>query len=252
MRKPKITVIGAGDVGAATARRLARRRLGEVVVVDLDHGTPSAPGRDDAVRAGDYDATAGSDVLVVAAGSARAPGMSPDEPLDAIVRVVSEAVSRAVRKSRDSIIIMVSEPVDVMCEAARRVSGFPRERVIGVAESLDPALVRAFTAVDRGAAREVAPGLGPGRADEALAASAVEIVDAIVNDRKQIRPCFVYLQGEFGVTGVFVGVPARLGAAGLEGFADLPLTADERAQLQRSAAAAAARSAGLPADLEQG
>jgi malate dehydrogenase len=251
MRKPKITVIGAGDVGAATARRLARRRLGEVVVVALPGGAPAAPDRDGTVRAGDYDAAAGSDVIVVAVGPARAPGLNRDEPLDAGARVVSEAVSRAVRKSRDSIIVMISAPVDVMCEAARRASGFPRERVIGVAEALDPALVRAFGTADPDASREIAAGPEPGPADEAPAASAVEIVDAIVNDRKRIRPCFVYLQGEFGVTGVFVGVPARLGAAGLEGVADLALTGDERAQLQRSAAAAAARSAGLPADLGQ-
>ncbi len=251
MRKPKITVIGAGDVGAATARRLARRRLGEIVVVELDHAAPAAADHGGGVRAGDYDATAGSDVLIVAAGSARAPAASRGEPLDAIVRAVSEAVSRAVRKSRDSIIIMVSEPVDVMCEVARRVSGFPRERVIGVAEALDPALVRASAAAEPGASRGIARRPEPDAADERPAARTVEIADAIVNDGKKIRPCFVYLQGEFGVTGVFVGVPARLGAAGLEGFADLPLTADERAQLRRSAAAAAARSAKLPADLGQ-
>ncbi len=309
MRKPKITVIGAGNVGATTALRLVEGRLGDVVLLDVVEGIPQGKALDlsqaapvvhhDCALVGtnDYDATAGSDIVIVTAGLARKPGMSRDDLQDANAEVVVECVSRAVRKSRDSIIIMVTNPLDVMCEAARRASGFPRERVIGMAGILDTARMRAFIAAELGVStesvfalvlgghgdgmvplpryttvsgvplpellpadrieaivRRTAQGggeivklLGTGSAYYAPAAGVFEMVDSIVGDRKKILPCAVYLKGEFGLTDVFVGVPAKLGAAGMEGVFELELTAEERALLHRSAGDVRAQCAKLAA-----
>jgi len=166
MKKAKITVIGAGNVGATTAMRLAEGRLGDVVVVDLLEGVPQGKALDlyqaapvvhhDCLVVGtnDYEATAGSDVVVMTAGLARKPGMSRDDLQDANAKVVGECISGVARGSRDSVIIMVTNPLDVMCEVARLVSGFPRERVIGMAGILDTARMRAFIAMEMGVSAE--------------------------------------------------------------------------------------------------
>ena len=160
MKKPKITVIGGGNVGATTAQRLAEGHLGDVVLVDIVEGMPQGKSLDlyesapvihhdcMVVGANDYDATAGSDIIVMTAGLARKPGMSRDDLQDANAKIVADAIGRAVKVSRDAIIIMVTNPLDVMCEVARRVSGFPRERVFGMAGILDTARMRAFIAME--------------------------------------------------------------------------------------------------------
>ncbi len=311
MKKPKITVIGAGNVGATTAQRLAEGQLGDVVLVDIVGGVPQGKALDlyqaapvvhhDCMLLGanDYDATEGSDIIVMTAGLARKPGMSRDDLRDANAQVVAECISRAVRKSRDSIIIMVTNPLDVMCEVARRVSGFPRERLFGMAGILDTARMRAFIAMELGVStesvfalvlgghgdsmvpipryttvsgvplpellpkerieeivRRTAQGggeivklLGTGSAYYAPAAGVYEMVDSIVKDRKKILPCAVYLQGEFGLKDVYVGVPAKIGIRGVEGVFELKLTADEQALLHKSAGDVAAQAAKLPAAL---
>ncbi|HLE61471.1 MAG TPA: malate dehydrogenase [Thermoanaerobaculaceae bacterium] len=311
MKKPKITVIGAGNVGATTAHRLAEGHLGDIVLVDVLEGVPQGKALDlyqaapvvhhDCLVAGanDYEATAGSDIIVMTAGLARKPGMSRDDLQDANAKIVAECISRAVRKSRDSIIIMVTNPLDVMCEVARRVSGFPRERVIGMAGILDTARMRAFIAMEMGVSTEsvfalvlgghgdsmvplpryttvsgvpvtellskerldaivqrTAQGGGEivkllktGSAYYAPAAGVYEMVDSVVRDRKKILPCAVYLQGEFGLKDVFVGVPCKLGAKGMEGVFEPKLSADEKALLHKSAGDVAAQIGKLPADL---
>ncbi len=310
MRKTKITVIGAGNVGATTAHRLAEGHLGDVVLVDVLEGVPQGKALDlyqaapvvhhdcMVVGANDYDATAGSDIVVMTAGFARKPGMSRDDLQDANAKVVAECISRVVRKSRDSIIIMVTNPLDVMCEVARRVSGFPRERVIGMAGILDTARMRAFIAMEMGVSTEsvfalvlgghgdsmvplpryttvsgvpitellakdridaivqrTAQGGGEivkllktGSAYYAPAAGVFEMVDSIVGDRKKVLPCAVYLQGEFGLNDVYVGVPAKLGSKGMEGVFEIKLTAEEKALLAKSAGDVASQAAKLPAN----
>jgi malate dehydrogenase len=314
MRKAKITVIGAGNVGATTAHRLAEGHLGDIVLVDVLEGVPQGKALDlyqaapvvhhdcAVVGANDYDATAGSDIIVMTAGLARKPGMSRDDLQDANAKVVAECISRAVRKSRDSIIIMVTNPLDVMCEVARRASGFPRDRVIGMAGILDTARMRAFIAMEMGVSTEsvfalvlgghgdsmvpltryttvsgvpipellpkerldaivqrTAQGGGEivkllktGSAYYAPAAGAFEMVDSIVKDRKKILPCSVYLQGEFGLKDVWVGVPCKLGSKGMEGIFPIKLTDEEKALLAKSAADVTAQMGKLPADLGKG
>jgi len=311
MNKPKITVIGAGNVGATTAQRLAEGHLGDVVLVDILEGVPQGKALDlyqsapvvhhDSMVVGfnDYAATAGSDIIVMTAGLARKPGMSRDDLQDANAKIVGDCISRAVRSSRDAIVIMVTNPLDVMCEVARRVSGFPRERVIGMAGILDTARMRAFIAMELGVSTEsvfalvlgghgdsmvplpryttvsgvplpellpqeridvivarTAQGGGEivkllktGSAYYAPAAGVYEMVDAIVKDRKKILPCSVYLQGEFGLRDVFVGVPAKLGINGMEGVFEPRLTEAELALLRGSAADVASQAGKLPADL---
>ena len=311
MKKAKITVIGAGNVGATTAHRLAEGRIGDVILVDVLEGVPQGKALDlyqaapvvhhdcSVVGTNDYEATAGSDIIVMTAGLARKPGMSRDDLQDANAKVVIECVSRAVRKSRDSIIIMVTNPLDVMCEVARRVSRFPRERVIGMAGILDTARMRAFIALEMGVSTdsvfalvlgghgdsmvplpryttvsgvplpellpkeridaivqrtaqgggEIVKLLKTGSAYYAPAAGVFEMVDSIAGDRKKILPCSVFLQGEFGLNDVYVGVPAKLGAKGMEGVFEVKLTPDEKARLAKSAADVVAQTAKLPADL---
>jgi malate dehydrogenase len=311
MKKPKITVIGAGNVGATTASRLAEGHLGDVVLVDVIEGMPQGKAldlyeaspvvhHDDmVVGANDYEATAGSDIIVMTAGLARKPGMSRDDLQDANCKIVADCIGRAARHSRDAILIIVTNPLDVMCEVARRVSGFPRERVIGMAGILDTARMRAFIAMEMNVSTEsvfalvlgghgdsmvplpryttvsgvpvtelltkerldaivqrTAQGGGEivkllktGSAYYAPAAGVFEMVDSIVKDRKKILPCAVYLQGEFGMKDVYVGVPAKLGAKGMEGVFELKLTAEEKALLEKSAGEVKAQIGKLPAEL---
>ncbi len=312
MRKPKITVIGAGNVGATTAMRLAEAQLGDVVLVDVVEGMPQGKALDlyqaapvvhhDSILVGtnDYGPTEGSDIVVMTAGLARKPGMSRDDLQDANAKIVAECMSRVAKTSRDAILIMVTNPLDVMCEVARRVTGFPRERVIGMAGILDTARMRAFIAMEMGVSTEsvfalvlgghgdsmvplpryttvsgvplpellpkerinaivqrTAQGGGEivkllktGSAYYAPAAGVWEMVDAILKDRKRILPCSVYLQGEFGLKDVWVGVPCKLGAKGMEGVFELKLTPEELAALHRSAADVKNQMNKLPARFE--
>ncbi len=296
----KITVVGAGNVGATTAQRLAEKSLGRtIVMVDVVEGIPQGKGLDQwqsapiegfdsrVIGTNGYEATAGSDVVVITAGIARKPGMSRDDLLTTnagIVRAVSEQVRAT---SPDAIVVVVSNPLDVMCHVAKHVTGFPRERVIGMAGVLDTARYRAFLAealdvsvrdiqamvlgghgdtmvplvsyttvsgipvtqlMDRATldaivqrtrdgGAEIVRHLKSGSAYYAPSAGAVEMVEAIVHDRKRILPCAAWLEGEYGLSGLFLGVPCKLGRRGLERVIEVALTDDERAALDRSAEA---------------
>jgi malate dehydrogenase len=296
----KITVVGAGNVGATTAQRIAEKQLARrVVMVDVAEGIPqgkaldqyqSAPieGFDSSViGTNGYAETAGSEVVVITAGIARKPGMSRDDLLATnagIVRQVSEQIKAT---SPDAIIVMVSNPLDVMCYVAKQVTGFPRERVLGMAGVLDTARYRAFLAEalevsvrdiqamvlgghgdtmvplvsyttvsgipvtqlldrqrldaivtrTRNGGAEIVKYLKTGSAYYAPSAAAVEMVQAIVRDEKRVLPCAAWLQGEYGMSGLFLGVPCKLGRRGLERILEVELTADERTALTKSAEA---------------
>ncbi|MFZ5787009.1 MAG: malate dehydrogenase [Acidobacteriota bacterium] len=311
MRRARITVIGGGNVGATTAHRLAESQLGDVVLLDVLEGVPQGKGLDltQAAPVVRHDCrvlgtnvvadTRDSDVIVMTAGLARKPGMSRDDLQEANARIVADALGKAVKISRDAVIIVVTNPLDVMCEVARRVSGFPRERVIGMAGILDTARMRAliareldcstesvfalvlgghgdamvplprFTTVSGVPITELLPReridaivektaqgggeivrlLKTGSATYAPAAGCWEMVESIVRDRKKILPCSAYLEGEFGLKGVFVGVPCRLGAAGMEGVFEPKLTPAELKLLHASAEGVRRQIAKLPSDL---
>jgi malate dehydrogenase len=294
----KITVVGAGNVGATTAQGLCRLELArDIVMVDVMEGVPigkgldqweSAPieGFDTRVRGtNEYEDTADSDIVVVTAGIARKPGMSREDLLNtnaSIVRSVSENIGRF---SPDSIVIMVSNPLDVMAHVCMQTTGFPRERVIGMAGVLDTARYRSFIALEldisvediqalvlgghgdtmvplasyttvsgiplsqllpreriaalvdraRTGGAEIVGLLKTGSAYYAPAAAVVQMVEAIVRDKKRILPCSAWLQGEFGMEGLFLGVPCKLGRNGLEKVIEVELTDEERAALGKSA-----------------
>ena len=296
----KITVVGAGNVGATTAQRIAEKELARrVVMVDVVEGVPQGKGLDQwqsapiegfdsrIVGTNGYEETAGSDVVVITAGIARKPGMSRDDLLNTnagIVRQVSEQVKQS---SPNAIVIVVSNPLDVMCYVAKQVTGFPRERVLGMAGVLDTARYRAFLAealdvsvrdiqamvlgghgdtmvplisyttvsgipvtqlIERGkldaivdrtrnGGAEIVKFLKTGSAYYAPSAGAVQMVEAIVNDQKRILPCAAWLEGEYGMSGLFLGVPCKLGRRGLEQVIEVQLTKDERAALEKSAEA---------------
>jgi malate dehydrogenase len=293
----KVTVIGAGNVGATTAQRIAEAGLADVVLVDIVEGLPQGKGLDlaeaapvvghDAAIVGtnDYAATAGSDVIVVTSGLARKPGMSRDDLLLKNAEIVGGVVKAAAAQSPDAILIVVTNPLDAMCHVALKASGFPRERVLGMAGVLDSARFRTFIALELGVSvkdvhafvlgghgdtmvplsrystvagvpitellpadrvqaledrtanggAEIVQLLGTGSAFYAPAASTYEMVDAILRDRKRVLPCAVLLQGEFGVRGLFVGVPVVLGRGGLERVFEIQLTPDEQAAFRKSA-----------------
>jgi malate dehydrogenase len=294
----KITVVGAGNVGATAAQGIARRELGrEVIMIDIMDGVPqgkgldqweSAPieGWDARVRGtNSYDDTAGSDIVVVTAGIARKPGMSREDLLKTnagIVRSVSEQIKAS---SPQAIVIMVSNPLDVMAHVCMQATGFPRERVIGMAGVLDTARYRSFIALEldisvediqalvlgghgdtmvplasyttvsgiplaqllpqdridalvdraRTGGAEIVSLLKTGSAYYAPAAAVVQMVEAIVRDKKRILPCSAWLQGEFGMRDLFLGVPCKLGRDGLEKVIEVELTEEERGALGRSA-----------------
>jgi malate dehydrogenase len=296
MRK-KVTVIGSGNVGATVAHRLADKNLADVVLIDILEGVPqgkaldlleSGPieGYDVRVRGtNDYADTANSDVVVMTAGFPRKPGMSRDDLLKANYDVVKGAIEKVVKHSPDCILIVVTNPLDAMAQTALKVSGFSRNRVIGMAGVLDTARYRAFIAEalnvsvqnvqgfvlgghgdtmvpvpryttvagipvselmpkeqldaiikrTRGGGAEIVNLLKTGSAYYAPSAAAVEMVEAIFNDRKKILPCAAYLDGEYGIRGLFVGVPVKLGAIGIEQVIEIKLTADEQKELQKSA-----------------
>jgi malate dehydrogenase len=298
MSRNRVSVIGAGNVGATAAQRIAEAGLADVVLIDIVEGLPQGKGLDLAEAApvmghdaritgtNDYADTAGSDIVVVTSGIARKPGMSRDELLATNAGIVRAVVEQAVKHSPNCILVIVTNPLDAMCHVALEASGFPRERVIGMAGVLDSARFRTFIAmelgvsvedthafvlgghgdtmvplprystvagipitelmtpervkalVDRtaGGGAEIVALLKTGSAYYAPAASTYEMVDAILRDRKRVLPCAALLQGEYGVNGLFVGVPVVLGAGGMERVIEIKLTADEQAAFSRSAA----------------
>ncbi len=298
MSARKITVVGAGNVGATAAQRIAEKELArEVVMIDIAEGIPQGKGLDQwesapiegfdsrVIGANDYDAAAGSDIFVVTAGIARKPGMSRDDLLKTnagIVKSVSEEIARV---APDSIVIMVSNPLDVMAWQAMQSTGFPRERVIGMAGVLDTARYRSFIAMEldvsvediqalvlgghgdtmvpllsyttisgipltqlcsqeridamiertRKGGAEIVGYLKTGSAYYAPSAGAVQMVEAIVKDKRRILPCAAYLTGEYGQDGIFLGVPCKIGEGGLKEIIEVELNESERAALQSSA-----------------
>ena len=293
----KVTVVGAGHVGATTVQRIAEAELADVAMIDVLADMAEGKALDMMESApvvgfnakieggGDYDATAGSDVCVVTAGLARKPGMSRDDLLAKNQSIVSGVVRELVDRSPDTILIIVTNPLDAMCEVARRVSGFPRERIFGMAGVLDAARMRYFIAAELGVSvedvdafvlgghgdtmvplpryatvngvplpdllaadrieainertrkggGEIVALLKEGSAYYAPSAAVVDMVAAILRDKKKILPCAVYLQGEYGLRDLFVGVPAKLGRRGMEEVVELELEAGEREALQSSA-----------------
>lgn len=298
MARQKITVVGAGHVGATAAQLVASKQLGDVVLVDIIEGVPQGKALDLSETApvegydcrvtgvNGYEETAESDVIVITAGVPRKPGMSRDDLLKTNYNIVKSVTEQLVRRSPESILIVVSNPLDAMVQTAFRASGFPRNRVLGMAGVLDSARFRSFIAAElevsvenvhafvlgghgdsmvplprystvagipitelmaretierlvqrtRDGGREVVDLLKTS-AWYAPAASIVEMVDSILKDRKKILPCAAYLDGEYGINGLYVGVPVKLGHGGAEKIIEIELTLEERSALQKSAAA---------------
>jgi malate dehydrogenase len=305
----KVTVIGAGNVGATTAQLIAQTGLADVVLVDIVEGLPQGKALDLAEAApvigydvrvsgtNDYADTADSKIIVVTSGIARKPGMSRDDLIATNAGIVGGVVKAAAAVSPDAIIIVVTNPLDAMCHVAFKASGFPRERVIGMAGVLDSARFRSFIAEEldvsvrdvrafvlgghgdtmvplprystvggvpitelmtservealvtrtRNGGAEVVALLKTGSAFYAPAASVVEMVESILLDRRRVLPCAVFLQGEYGVDGLFVGVPVVLGQGGLERIVEIELSDDEAAAFAASADAVRELVAALPA-----
>ncbi len=299
MGRKKITVVGAGNVGATTAHWLVAKELGDVVLVDIIEGMPQGKALDLAqagpvegfdsrlTGANGYKETANSDIVVITSGIARKPGMSRDDLLNTNAGIVGSVTDEIARSSPNAIIIVVSNPLDAMAQIAFRRSGFPKHRVVGMAGILDSARMRTFLAealnvsvenvtafvlgghgdtmvplprystcagipvtellpkdvlekiVDRtrNGGAEIVSLLKTGSAYYAPSAAAVEMVEAIIKDKKKILPCAAFLEGEYGINGLFVGVPVKLGARGIEEIIQINLTTEERAALQKSAAA---------------
>ncbi|TMQ24124.1 MAG: malate dehydrogenase [Candidatus Rokuibacteriota bacterium] len=260
--RPKITVVGAGNVGATVAQYAVEKELGDVVLVDVIEGIPQGKALDlaqagpihgyDAILVGSngYDETADSDVVVITAGMARKPGMTRDDLLFKNAEIVGSVVEQVARRSPRAILILVTNPLDAMVQLAWKKSGFPAERVIGMAGVLDSARFRTFIAreldvsvIDALVTRtanggaEIVNFLKAGSAYYAPGASAVEMVEAILKDKKKILPCAAYLEGQYGVRGVYVGVPVKLGRRGVEQIVEIKLTPAEQAAFNKSAAA---------------
>jgi malate dehydrogenase len=298
MRK-KVSIVGAGNVGATAAHWIAAKELADVVLIDVVEGIPQGKALDlleampiekrdvHVTGANDYAATAHSDIVVITAGIPRKPGMSRDDLLHTNYKIMSDVVAKVVAQSPEAILIVVSNPLDAMAQAAFKQSGFNRERVIGMAGILDSARFRTFIAEElnvsvenvtafvlgghgdtmvplarystvagipitelipkdrldaivqrtRDGGAEIVKHLKTGSAYYAPSAAAVEMVEAILKDKKKIVPCAVYLQGEYGIEGYFIGVPCKLGAAGLEQIIEIKLTSEEDAALKKSAEA---------------
>jgi len=298
MARRKVTVIGAGNVGATAAQRILDKQLADVVLVDIVPGVPqgkaldlaeSAPveGYDSAVTGtNDYKDTADSDIVVITAGIPRKPGMSRDDLLRTNYDIVKGVTEQVAKHSPNCVIIVVSNPLDAMVQTAYRVSKFPKQRVIGMAGVLDSARFRAFIGMELKVSVEnihafVLGGHGdsmvplprystvsgipitellPKETIDRLAdrarnggaevvkllntsawyapsSSIVEMVDVILNDRKKILPCAAFLEGEYGINGLYVGVPVKLGSGGIEQVIEISLTNEERTALHKSAAA---------------
>ncbi len=297
MARSKITVVGAGNVGATLAQRLAERGYADIVLVDIVEGLPQGKALDmleagpivgydsTIVGTNGYEETARSSICVITSGVPRKPGMTRDDLVKTNQNIVRGVTQELVRRSPDAILIVVSNPLDAMAQLAFEVSKFPRQRVIGMAGVLDTARFRSFIAQElkvsvrdveayvlgghgdtmvplsrmctvagipistlipserieaivkrtRDGGAEIVNLLKSGSAYYAPSAAVAEMVDAIMLDRKQILPCAVRLDGEYGIRGLFVGVPVKLGAGGAEEVIELELTDDERAALRRSA-----------------
>ncbi len=294
--KTKVTVVGGGNVGATVAQGIALKELADVIVVDIVEGVPQGKTLDlmetapvenyDSILRGTngYDETEGSDLVVITAGLPRKPGMSRDDLLWKNEEIVAGVTREIVKRSPDSILVIVSNPLDAMCEVARRVSGFPRQRVIGMAGVLDSARMRAFIAMELNVSVEnthafvlgghgdtmvplprystvagipITELISKERIDAivertrnggaeivnllktsawyAPGAATVEMVEAILKDKRKILPCAAYLTGEYGFNNLYVGVPVKLGRNGIEQIIEITLADDERAALQKSA-----------------
>jgi malate dehydrogenase len=293
----KVTIVGAGNVGATTAHWIASKELADIVLIDVVEGVPQGKSLDllsampvekrdvHVVGSNDYATTANSDVVVITAGIPRKPGMSRDDLLQTNYKIMSEVVSKVVANSPDAILIIVSNPLDAMAQAAYKLAKFNRERVIGMAGVLDSARFRTFIAQElkvsvenvtafvlgghgdtmvplprystvagipitelmdgatierlvqrtRDGGAEIVKHLKTGSAFYAPSAAATEMVEAILKDKKKILPCAAYLQGEYGIDGLYVGVPCKLGRRGLEQILEVKLNKEEHAALRKSA-----------------
>lgn len=299
MGRPKITVVGAGNVGGTAAQRLAEKDCYDIVLVDIIEGVPQGKALDIAqagpvcgyssrvVGSNGYDETAGSSIAVITSGIARKPGMSRDELLVTNAKIVRSVVKEIVSRSPQVTLILVTNPLDAMVHVARKASGLPKSRVLGMAGVLDSARMRSFIAAElsvsgcdveamvlgghgdtmvplpryttvkgrpiaelmpkerldaivkrtRDGGAEIVSLLKTGSAFYAPSASAVEMVEAIMNDQKRVLPCAVLCEGEYGLRDVVVGVPVKLGRGGAEAIVEYELTSDERAALNASASA---------------
>jgi malate dehydrogenase len=295
--RSKVTVVGAGNVGATLGQRVAERDYADVVLVDVIPDMPQGKALDilesgpvlgfDSLVIGSngYDETANSDIVVITSGIARKPGMSRDDLIRTNQGIVTQVTQEIVSRSPNAILICVTNPLDAMVQLAYKVSGFPKQRVLGMAGVLDTARFRTFIAQElnvsvrdvqafvlgghgdtmvplarlssvagvplpqlipadrlaqiiqrtRDGGAEIVNLLKQGSAYYAPSASVLQMIDSILLDKKMIMPCSVYLEGEYGINGLFVGVPAKLGAQGVEQIIQLELRDDERAQLQKSA-----------------
>jgi len=295
----KVTIVGSGNVGATAAHWIASKELADVVLIDIVEGIPQGKGLDlleampiekrdsNIIGTNDYADTDNSDIVVITAGIPRKPGMSRDDLLNTNHKIMNDVVGKIVHRSPNCILIIVSNPLDAMAQAAYKMSGFPRERVIGMAGVLDSARFRTFIAQElkvsvenvtafvlgghgdtmvplprystvagipitelmdkptldrivqrtRDGGAEIVKHLKTGSAYYAPSAAVTEMVEAILKDKKKILPCAAYLNGEYGIHGLFVGVPVKLGAKGIEQIIEIKLTPDEKAALEKSVAA---------------
>lgn len=298
MRK-KVSIVGSGNVGATVAHWIASKELADVVLIDIVEGVPQGKALDllqampiekrdsRIIGTNDYKDTANSDIVVITAGIPRKPGMSRDDLLNTNYKIMQDVVGKVVEHSPNCIIIVVSNPLDAMAQAAYKISKFSKNRVLGMAGVLDSARFRTFIAeelnvsvenvtafvlgghgdtmvplarystvagipitelitpdrlkalVDRTAngGAEIVKYLKTGSAYYAPSAATTEMVEAILKDKKKIMPCAAYLEGEYGINGLFVGVPCKLGAKGLEQIIEIKLTPEEQAALKKSAGA---------------
>lgn len=295
----KVTVVGSGNVGATCAHWISSKELADVVLIDIIEGVPQGKGLDlleampiekkdcSIVGTQDYADTRNSDIVVITAGVPRKPGMSRDDLLNINHKIMKDVVDKAVKFSPNCILIIVSNPLDAMAQAAYKLSGFARHRVVGMAGVLDSARFRAFIAQElkvsvenvtafvlgghgdtmvpltrystvagipitelldgptldrlvqrtRDGGAEIVKHLKTGSAYYAPSAAVTEMVEAILKDKKKILPCAAYLEGEYGLRGLFVGVPCKLGAQGIEQIIEIKLTPQEKAELEKSAGA---------------
>jgi malate dehydrogenase len=295
--KSKVTVVGAGNVGGTTAQRLAERNYADVVLVDIVEGLPQGKALDilesgpvigfdsNVIGTNGYEESAGSEIVVITSGSPRKPGMSRDDLLRTNQNIVQSVTEEVVKHSPEAILVMVANPLDAMCHVAFEVSGFPRERVVGMAGVLDTARYRTFVAQElevsvrdvfalvlgghgdtmvplpsmatvggvaitellpedrvedivertRNGGAEIVQLLQSGSAFYAPSAAVIEMIDSILLDQKRILPCAAYLQGEYDIDDLFVGVPIKLGASGVEEIVELDLRESELQDLRSSA-----------------
>src|SRR3954449_5685984 len=285
----KVTVVGAGNVGATCAQVLALRNYADVALVDIKEGLPQGKALDisqmgavlgyepNVTGSNDYDGTAGSDVVVITAGLPRSPGMSRDDLVTTNEKIVKDVTEKVVDKSPDAILVVVSNPLDAMCHVAKSVSGFPKERVFGQAGILDTARLQTFIAWETGASvKDVSAVVLGGHGDQMVSvisgttvggvpirklvaedriqamvertakgggevvnllgtsawyapgAASAQMVDAVMLDERRVLPCTAYLEGEYGIDGLYMGVPVKLGAGGIEEIVELELTEDEQ------------------------